>query len=98
MRDFNAACRTDVPFNPNVLDGRCTVGLVIDKTNWTNPLDTPPFHAYHVTTGVTFTFGGLKISQRPRSRTCTAASSRDSMRPVRSSAGCFLTTTPAAPA
>jgi tricarballylate dehydrogenase len=45
VRDFNAACRTDVPFNPNVLDGRCTVGLVIDKTNWTNPLDTPPFHA-----------------------------------------------------
>jgi tricarballylate dehydrogenase len=59
---FNAACRTDVPFNPNVLDGRRTVGLAIDKTNWANPLDTPPFHAYHVTTGVTFTFGGVKIS------------------------------------
>ncbi len=62
MREFNAACRTDVPFNPNVLDGRRTVGLAIDKTNWANPLDTPPFHAYHVTTGVTFTFGGVKIS------------------------------------
>ncbi len=62
VRAFNAACRTDVAFNPNVLDGRRTVGLAIDKTNWANPLDTPPFHAYHVTTGVTFTFGGLKIS------------------------------------
>jgi tricarballylate dehydrogenase len=62
VREFNAACRTDVPFNPNVLDGRRTVGLAIDKTNWANPLDTPPFHAYHVTTGVTFTFGGVKIS------------------------------------
>jgi tricarballylate dehydrogenase len=62
VAEFNAACRTDVPFNPNVLDGRRTVGLPIDKTNWANPLDTPPFHAYHVTTGVTFTFGGLKIS------------------------------------
>src|SRR5712671_2599176 len=62
VAEFNAACRTDVPFNPNVLDGRRTVGLAIDKTNWANPLDTPPFHAYHVTTGVTFTFGGLKIS------------------------------------
>jgi tricarballylate dehydrogenase len=59
---FNAACRCDVPFNPNVLDGRRTQGLPIDKTNWANPLDTPPFHAYHVTTGVTFTFGGVKIS------------------------------------
>src|SRR4030088_3364427 len=64
VRDFNAACRTDTPFNPNVLDGRRTNGLAIDKTNWANPLDTPPFHAYHVTTGVTFTFGGLKISRQ----------------------------------
>ena len=62
VRDFNAACRSDVQFNPNVLDGRKTQGLAINKTNWANPLDTPPFHAYHVTTGVTFTFGGVKIS------------------------------------
>jgi tricarballylate dehydrogenase len=62
VREFNAACRGDVPFNPNVLDGRRTTGLAIDKTNWAVPLDTPPFHAYHVTTGVTFTFGGVKIS------------------------------------
>jgi tricarballylate dehydrogenase len=62
VRDYNAACRCDVPFNPNILDGRRTEGLAIDKTNWANPLDTPPFHAYHVTTGVTFTFGGVKIS------------------------------------
>lgn len=62
VQAFNAACRADRPFDPNVLDGRRTVGLAIDKTNWANPLDTPPFHAYHVTTGVTFTFGGLKIS------------------------------------
>ena len=62
VREFNAACRSDTPFNPNILDGRRTQGLAIDKTNWANPLDTPPFHAYHVTTGVTFTFGGVKIS------------------------------------
>src|SRR6266851_938328 len=62
VRAYNAACRTDIPFDPNVLDGRRTQGLPIDKTNWANPLDTPPFHAYQVTTGVTFTFGGLKIS------------------------------------
>jgi tricarballylate dehydrogenase len=62
VRAYNDACRSSVPFNPNVLDGRSTQGLAIDKTNWAVPLDTPPFHAYHVTTGVTFTFGGLKIS------------------------------------
>jgi tricarballylate dehydrogenase len=59
---YNEACRSSVPFNPNVLDGRRTQGLAIDKTNWAVALDTPPFQAYHVTTGVTFTFGGVKIS------------------------------------
>jgi tricarballylate dehydrogenase len=63
VREYNAACPRDVAFNPNVLDGRRTHGLAIDKTNWAVPLDTPPYHAYHVTTGVTFTFGGVKISR-----------------------------------
>jgi tricarballylate dehydrogenase len=62
VRAYNDACRSSVSFNPNVLDGRSTQGLAIEKTNWAVPLDTAPFHAYHVTTGVTFTFGGLKIS------------------------------------
>src|SRR5712675_1413417 len=64
VRAYNAACTSDVPFNPNVLDGRRTQGLAINKTNWAIALDTPPFHAYHVTTGVTFTFGGVKISSK----------------------------------
>ncbi len=63
VREFNAACDVEKPFNPNILDGRATRGLAIDKTNWANPLDTPPFHAFHVTTGITFTFGGLKVSE-----------------------------------
>jgi tricarballylate dehydrogenase len=62
VKDFNAACRTDVPFDPNVHDGRCTEGLRINKSNWANPLDTPPFEAFAVTAGVTFTFGGIKVS------------------------------------
>ena len=64
VRAYNAACTSDVPFNPNILDGRSTKGLAIEKTNWAVALDTPPYHAYHVTTGVTFTFGGVKISKQ----------------------------------
>jgi tricarballylate dehydrogenase len=64
VRDYNAACTSDRPFNPNILDGRSTHGLAIEKTNWAVALDTPPFHAYHVTTGVTFTFGGVKITTK----------------------------------
>ena len=61
LTDFNAAVDDSVPFNPNVKDGRRTRGLAIDKTNWAVPLLTPPFEAYRVTCGVTFTFGGLHI-------------------------------------
>lgn len=58
---YNAAVRQEIPFNPNVKDGRCTQGLAVDKSNWANTLDSPPFEAYAVTCGVTFTFGGLRI-------------------------------------
>jgi len=62
LKAYNAAVRADIPFNPNVKDGRRTEGLKIDKTNWANTLDTPPFEAYAVTCGITFTFGGLRIT------------------------------------
>jgi tricarballylate dehydrogenase len=59
---FNAAVEVDVPFNPAVKDGRGTPGIPVPKTNWANRLDTPPYEAYAVTCGITFTFGGLRIT------------------------------------
>jgi tricarballylate dehydrogenase len=66
LRAFNAAVRRDIPFDPNRKDGRGTAGLAIDKSNWANPIDEPPFEAYGVTCGITFTFGGLKIDAHAR--------------------------------
>jgi tricarballylate dehydrogenase len=63
IAQYNAAVRTDIPFNPNVKDGRRAEGLPVPKSNWANTLDTPPFEAYAVTCGVTFTFGGLRITR-----------------------------------
>jgi tricarballylate dehydrogenase len=61
IEGFNAAVDQGPAFNPNLKDGRRTRGLAIDKSNWSNPIDQPPFEAYAVTCGITFTFGGLKI-------------------------------------
>jgi tricarballylate dehydrogenase len=61
LEEFNAAVRDDVPFDPNVRDGRSADGLDVPRSNWAVKLDTPPYTAYAVTCGVTFTFGGLKI-------------------------------------
>jgi tricarballylate dehydrogenase len=62
VREYNASIRTEVPFQHGVRDGRCTVGIEPVKSNWANVLDTPPYEAYGVTCGITFTFGGLRIN------------------------------------
>jgi len=62
IRDFNKSVRTDIAFNPNIKDGRCTHGLEIAKSNWANTIDEGPFSAFAVTCGITFTFGGLRIN------------------------------------
>jgi tricarballylate dehydrogenase len=59
---FNAAVDAAVPFDPTVKDGRGTVGLSVPKSNWANPLTEGPFLAFQVTCGVTFTFGGIRIT------------------------------------
>ena len=64
VADYNAAVRKDVPFNPNIKDGRRTEGLSVPKSNWASTLDAPPYEGYAVTCGVTFTFGGLRVSRQ----------------------------------
>ena len=64
ISEYNAAVQQDVPYNPTVKDGRGTVGITPPKTNWAQPIDTPPYLGYAVTCGITFTFGGVKIDTR----------------------------------
>lgn len=63
VAEFNAACRPG-RFHPTELDGLATQGLSIAKTNWARPLDTPPYYGYQLRPGVTFTYLGLKVSDR----------------------------------
>ncbi len=62
IKAYNKAVRTDIPYNSAIKDGRRTEGLKINKTHWANTIDEPPFEAYAVTCGVTFSFGGVKIT------------------------------------
>lgn len=61
VRRYNAAVRADIPFDRRIKDGRRTEGLPVDKTNWALTIDEPPFEAYQVGCGITFTFGGLAV-------------------------------------
>jgi tricarballylate dehydrogenase len=64
VKRYNEAVRTSIPFNPNVKDGRSTEGITPPKSNWANRIDAPPFEAYMITCGITFTFGGLDIDPK----------------------------------
>jgi tricarballylate dehydrogenase len=62
VAEFNASIATERPFDPNVKDGRSATSNGVVRSNWANSIETGPFEAYAVTCGVTFTFGGIKIS------------------------------------
>lgn len=62
IRNYNNAVDQETPFDPTILDGKSTIGLQINKTNWANRFDTPPYKAYPVRCGITFTYGGLKVN------------------------------------
>ena len=63
VEEFNAAQRSNKSYDPTKKDGHATKGLGLDKTNWATKLDQPPYFAYSVTGGITFTFGGLKVDE-----------------------------------
>lgn len=66
IRDFNAAVNDSTSFDPSILDGKSTRSLLLNKTNWANTLDTPPYKAYPVTCGITFTYGGLLVDENAK--------------------------------
>jgi tricarballylate dehydrogenase len=63
LAEFNAAIDDATAFDPTVLDGKSTTGLKLAKSNWAQRIDTGPFRAFPVTGGITFTYGGLKVSE-----------------------------------
>ncbi len=64
VAEYNNAVDESTSFNPYAKDGRHTTGLAIEKTNWAQKMVEPPFEAYEVTCGVTFTFGGVRVNAK----------------------------------
>ena len=64
--DYNAAVK-DGPYDPTRLDGKAAhpPGQP-PKSNWAQRVDEPPYEAYAVTCGITFTFGGVRIDAEAR--------------------------------
>ncbi|HEX7387708.1 MAG TPA: FAD-dependent tricarballylate dehydrogenase TcuA [Castellaniella sp.] len=63
VKEYNRACRVG-SFNHQVLDDCHTEGLTPSKTHWARPLDTPPFYAYALRPGITFTYLGVRVDEQ----------------------------------
>ena len=62
IEDYNRACRVGT-FDHTALDDCHTEGIVPVKSHWARPISTPPFYAYPLRPGVTFTYLGLKTNE-----------------------------------
>ena len=65
VSDYNAAIQAG-EFDHTELDGLATDGLAVNKTNWARSIAQPPFYAYTLKPGITFTYLGVKIDAQGR--------------------------------
>ena len=62
VAEYNRAVRPGT-YDPSRLDDCRTQGLAIEKTHWAQALDTPPFLAYPLRPGITFTYLGVRVTK-----------------------------------
>jgi tricarballylate dehydrogenase len=65
IADFNAAVRPGT-FDHTILDDCRTEGLIPPKTHWARRIETPPYYAYPVRPGITFTYLGTRVNKQAR--------------------------------
>jgi len=62
---FNNAVQPGT-FDHAVLDDCRTAGIDPNKTHWARPIDTPPYYAYPLRPGITFTYLGVAVDAKAR--------------------------------
>jgi tricarballylate dehydrogenase len=65
VADFNAAVRPGT-FDHTILDDCRTEGLTPPKSHWARTIETPPFYAYPVRPGITFTYLSTRVNKQAR--------------------------------
>jgi tricarballylate dehydrogenase len=65
IADFNAAVRPGT-FDQTILDDCRTEDLIPPKTHWARKIETPPYYAYPVRPGITFTYLGTRVNREAR--------------------------------
>jgi len=63
---YNASIRSPGVVQMDRLDGCSTDGVTPPKSNWAQRIDTPPYYAYPLRPGVTFTYLGVEVDADAR--------------------------------
>jgi len=63
IKEYNNSVQEGL-YDPSIKDGKSTKNLYPAKSNWALKFEKPPFYAYPVTCGITFTFGGLWVNDK----------------------------------
>jgi tricarballylate dehydrogenase len=65
LHNFNASI-SKTHYDHSKLDGCSTENIVPIKSNWARKIDNPPYYAYPLKPGITFTYMGLKVDSQAR--------------------------------
>ena len=64
VKEFNQHVPENAKYDLSKLDSCSTVGLDPKKSNWSRKIDRPPYYAWPLIPGITFTFLSVKINNK----------------------------------
>jgi tricarballylate dehydrogenase len=63
VTEYNRATAGNGPLRIDALDGNSTRDILPKKSNWALPIDDPPYYAFPLRPGVTFTYMGVEVDE-----------------------------------
>jgi tricarballylate dehydrogenase len=61
---YNSTVEDVRPFDSTQKDGRVARGVSPPRSNWARTISEPPFYAFPLAPGITFTYAGLKVNEQ----------------------------------
>jgi tricarballylate dehydrogenase len=63
---YNRAAAANTELRMDILDENCALGITPPKSHWAIPIDRPPFYAFPLRPGITFTYMGVTVDDAGR--------------------------------
>lgn len=64
VNEYNGSTSQKCTFDPGALDDCSASNLMVPKSHWARPIDTPPFFGFPFRPGITFTYFGAAVNHK----------------------------------